>query len=253
MKGDIDLPRNQDESKKNLYQKMTSIRKSVEVIRKDKAGYGYKYTTDEAILACITGRMNTLHVSLIPKIVPGTSTVVPLSYKKTKVAKNGQVYEENVNEMVVSGEMEWHWVNDDNPDERIVIPWFMCGQQSDCSQAMGSGLSYASRYFKLIYFQSATTEDDPDAWRGKQAEAEKESEKQIAKSIIENISEKVEQYVALHPEDRDKITEIVKKYARNNNKPTGNYMHITNPRTAAALQKELFELFGVTAAAEEEE
>ena len=31
----------------NLYQKLASIRKKVEVIQKDKAGYGYNYVSDK--------------------------------------------------------------------------------------------------------------------------------------------------------------------------------------------------------------
>ena len=71
----------------NLYQKLAKIRRSVEVLEKDKAGYGYRYVTDALILSKITGLMDSLHVSLIPSVVPGTMTVTPYAYVKTKLNK----------------------------------------------------------------------------------------------------------------------------------------------------------------------
>ena len=38
----------------NLYQKLAKIRKQVEVVQKNKSGYGYKYVTDDELLAKIT-------------------------------------------------------------------------------------------------------------------------------------------------------------------------------------------------------
>ena len=38
----------------NIYQKLAKVRKQVEVIRKNKSGYGYKYVTEDEILAKIS-------------------------------------------------------------------------------------------------------------------------------------------------------------------------------------------------------
>lgn len=35
----------------NIYQKLARIRKQVEVIQKNKSGYGYKYVSEDEILA----------------------------------------------------------------------------------------------------------------------------------------------------------------------------------------------------------
>ena len=38
----------------NIYQKLARIRKQVEVIQKNKSGYGYKYVSEDEILAKIS-------------------------------------------------------------------------------------------------------------------------------------------------------------------------------------------------------
>ena len=152
----------------NIYQKLAKIRESVEVMQRDAKAYGYFYVKEEDLLAKITVGMKRYHLSLIPGIVPGTTEVTQYTYGKTKSAKNGDIYEEKVNEVLVSSDMTFTWVDNDSPTDQIVVPWSMVGQQSDASQAFGSGLTYSNRYFLLKYFNVATPNDDPDNWRSKQ-------------------------------------------------------------------------------------
>ena len=65
----------------NIYQKLAKIRKNAEVIQKNKAGYGYKYVTDDELLAKITCFMDKYGVSLIPSVTSGTMSVEPYTYK----------------------------------------------------------------------------------------------------------------------------------------------------------------------------
>ena len=67
----------------NLYQKLAKIRKQVEVVQTNKSGYGYKYVTDDELLAKITAGMDRYGVTLIPSIVPESLVVEPYTYKKT--------------------------------------------------------------------------------------------------------------------------------------------------------------------------
>lgn len=227
----------------NIYQKMARIRKGVEVLKKDKAAYNYDYVSDEQILAHITGMMNKLHISLIPEIIPGTAKVTPIHYIKQEFNKvTKQTQDKDVNEIVVEHEMRWHWVNDENPEERIIVPWFSVGQQADASQAFGSGLTYSSRYFKLVYFNVATTKDDPDNWRSKQKEAENQEQREIASAIIAQVDTIVNDHLRIHSEDRDAIMEMIKRYAKDRGKPSANYNLIVDPIAAAQLKKELDEL-----------
>ena len=107
----------------NIYQKLAKIRKHVEVMKRDTKAYGYSYTKEESILAKITVFMEKYNLSLIPGIVPGTTTVIPYPYKKTKTTAKGDIYEENVNEVLVSADTTWTWVNNEDPSECIIVPW----------------------------------------------------------------------------------------------------------------------------------
>ena len=52
----------------NIYQKLARIRKQVEVIQKNKSGYGYKYVSEDEILAKISVFMDKYGLSLIPNM-----------------------------------------------------------------------------------------------------------------------------------------------------------------------------------------
>lgn len=231
----------------NIYQKLAKIRKPVEVLQKNKSGYGYKYVTEDVILSKITGLMDKLGVSLVPNIVKGTTVVEPYGYSKTKSTKDGKIYEEKVNEILIHCDMEWHWVNNENPDDRVVVPWAMVGQQSDASQAFGSGLSYASRYFMLKYFNVATSDDDPDNWRSAQKEAENAENREIASQIIERVHAIVTNYLEESPNDKTAVIEVVKKYAKTKGgKASANYYDIEDPVVASSLLDEVTDKFTKT-------
>lgn len=209
----------------NLYQKLSKIRKSVEVLEKDKSGYNYKYVTDAAILAKITGLMDNLHVSLIPSVVQGTVTVTPYAYTKTKVNKRtNEVYDEKNAEILTQAEMLYTWVNDDNPSERIEVPWVTVGQQEDASQSFGSGLTYTYRYFLLKFFGISTVEDDPDSWRSKQKEAAEAESREIADRTIAEVDMLCRQYLADHPDQAEDVQKFFSRYAKG-----GNYKKIVEP------------------------
>ena len=224
----------------NLYQKLAKIRKQVEIMKRDTKGYGYSYTSEESILAKITVQMDKLHVSLIPGIVPGTTRVTPYSVAETKTTSNGDIYEKNVNEILVQADMIWTWVNNDDPAEQISVPWAMVGQQADASQSFGSGLTYSSRYFLLKYFNVATSNDDPDAFRKKQKEAADEERKQVASEITATIDTYLKEHVYKKPEDKDAALEIVQKYVK-----SGNYLEIKDPILARNLLMDLQNKFNI--------
>lgn len=233
------------EANMNIYQKLAKIRKQVEVMKRDAKGFNYTYTTEESILAKVTVQMDKLHLSLIPSIVPESTVIIPYSVTETKTTSKGDVYDKNVNEILVQSDMVWTWVNNDNPDERIEVPWAMVGQQSDSSQAFGSGLTYSSRYFLLKYFNIATSDADPDAFRKKQKAAEAEEQKLIASEITATIDTYLKDHVYKKPEDRDAALEMVSKYIK-----SGNYLEIKDPILARSLLAALQEKFGTQEAKE---
>lgn len=209
----------------NLYQKLAKIRKPVEVMQRNKSGFGYKYVTDTELLAKISGLMDKYGVSLVPSVVPNSTKVEPYSYEKTKGGKT-----ETVNEILVHGDMKYTWVNNDDPTEQIVVDWVMVGHQSDGSQGFGSALTYSMRYFLLKYFGVATPDDDPDSWRSKQKEAAMLEEQTIAEGIINEVHNIVTNYLSSNEDKRTEVKKLVTKYVKG-----GDYFKINEPVLAKKL------------------
>lgn len=220
----------------NLLQKLAKIRKMTEVVKKNKKGFNYKYTSIDEILARVTAGMDKYGVSLIPKITPGSEVVQPYHYTKTKATKVGEIYEEHINEIITQASMTYVWVNNDNPEEFIESPWFVVGSQQDPAQALGSGLTYGLRQFLIHFFQIATLDDDdPDNWRSKQREAETMEDKLIAEKIIEEVHKLVTDHLASNPDDKQKIVALTKKYVKENGKATANYYAVESSAVATEL------------------
>lgn len=217
----------------NIYQRLAKIRKAVEVVQKDKAGYGYRYVSDEELLAKISGYMERYHLSLHPRIVPGTLTVEPFTYSKIKKEKeDGKTirYEDPITEILVKGEMQYIWINNDNPSEHVVVDWVLVGHQSDGSQSFGSALTYSMRYFLLKFFNVATPDDDPDEWRRKQLAAEKEEDAFLAGELTKVFDAELKAYLADNPKKRDEIVKFIADYEK-----TSNYFKITDSALAQKL------------------
>lgn len=206
----------------NIYQKLAKIRKQVEVIQRNKKGYGYTYVSEDEILAKISGFMDKYSLSLIPSVIHSSAVVTPYHTKKTKSTNKGEIYEENVNEVLVSADMVFTWVNNENPNERVDVPWILVGHQSDGSQSFGSGLSYAMRYFLLKFFNIATPDDDPDKWRSKQKAAGAAEDKMIAEEIIASFDTMVKEFLASNQDKTEEVKKFVAKYVKD-----GNYFAIT--------------------------
>lgn len=141
-------------STKSLYEKLVDLRKHVGCLVKDEEGYGYNYVTGNQILAKVKDKMNELGLVLLP-----SSNVGETYYTHNYTTASGT----NKTDFIVMGEMTYTWVNADDPNEKIVIPWSYYGQQDDISKAYGSALTYSERYFWLKMLGLPTDEDDPDS------------------------------------------------------------------------------------------
>lgn len=214
----------------NLIQKLSKIRKIAGVVTKDKKGYNYTYADIVQISAKITAGMEKYHVSLIPSIVPGTSSITQCTIVNTKMDKQGKPYDKTETEMLFQADAIFKWVNDDNTDDIIEVPWTITGSQSDPSQAFGSGLTYCTRYFLTNYFQSAQVDGDVDAYRKKQKEAEQSEDLEVAESIVGELDKVVKQYLIDNPDKKDDVKKFIAKYA-----PKSNYLSIKDPTIAGAL------------------
>lgn len=228
----------------NLYQKFAKIRNMVGAVKKNKEGYGYFYADEEALLPAITAGMDKYHLSLFPGTVGGTTEAQLVQYTKTKTYKDKQtkevtVYDEKVNEYLVKSDMVFTWVNNDNPEETLQVPWSLVGCQSDASQAFGSGLTYSNRYFLLKFFNVATTNDDPDKFRSKQLAALAEEDRIATDGILDEVDRIVLGVLKTNPGAKAEIIKCVKKVAG-----VSDYFEITKPSVAADVLDAIKEKFG---------
>lgn len=214
----------------SLIKKLAKIRNISDVAQKNKQGYGYTYTDITEILANVTAGMKRYGVSLLPSIVPGTSKIEQVTTVNTKTDKQGRTYDKKDTEMLFSADMVYKWVNDDNPEEFIEIPWAVVGAQSDPSQSLGSGLTYCSRYFLTNYFQIAQSDLDVDAYRSKQKAAEASEDKAIAEAIIDQFDTILKQFLADNQDKKDEVKKFITKYVKN-----ANYPAIKDPALASKL------------------
>jgi len=224
----------------NLYQKLAKARKTVEVLEKNARGYGYTYVSEDEILAKLTVAMDKYGLFLIPEIVPGTFDITDYRYSKTKTTKSGEVFEEHVNELIAKADMTFIWVDIDNPDDRLQVPWAMVGHQSDGSQGFGTALSYAYRYFLLKFFGVATVSDDPDAWRSKQKATEQEEERAVVAALVSQIDSAVKAYIGEDEARKKPVKTFLSKYVKD-----GNYFSLKTADDAGKLYKDFKEKFGI--------
>lgn len=227
-----------EEQKLNLIQKLAKIRAMSDVVVKSKKGYNYSYSDISDILANITAGMKKYGVSLIPGIVPGTADVSQNVVVNTKMAKDGNAYDQTTTEMLVRADMVFTWVNDENPADKIEVPWFVTGSQTDPSQAFGSGLTYCTRYFLTSYFNIAQTNADVDAYRSKQKIASDKEDKMIAAEIISLFDTKIKAFLSGNPDRKAEAVEFIKRYVKD-----ANYFAITDPNTASRLMGDFEEKF----------
>lgn len=180
----------------NIHQKLLKIADMAGVLQKNKSGFNYKYVTEEEIQAKITAGMQKYGVMLYSSLVPGTLKVEPYHYekmktKKVKDEKGKDVivdYAVPVNEVIVTTEVLYTWVNVDVPEEKVLCSWAYIGQMEDAAQAFGAGATYGNRYYLLKALQLATTEADPDNYRSKQQAAEAYEDEKAQKKAEEALN-----------------------------------------------------------------
>lgn len=228
----------------NLYQRLAKVRDIADVVQKNKSGYGYRYVSEDEILAKVKAGMSRYRVSIYPKIMTDEFLNEPRNYEKSKYDKaSGQMITTKEVEWVVNGVVVYTILNDDKPEERFEVAWPICGTQSDMSQAFGSAMTYANRYFYLKFFNIATSEDDPDEWKRKKMEAADAEDEAAARATVQKIDEMCRSNI--NDANRDEVKNLIKKFAKDG---TANYKKIKKLDEANALYAELKNYFEKTEA-----
>lgn len=153
----------------NLYQKIADVKANIDGFTKDTKGYNYSYVSGSQILHRIRSKMVEHNLLLVPSTSNEQWT--------THSYKNKKGYE--VVDFVVEMDLNYKWINADKPEEQLEVSYHAFGQQSDISQAHGTALTYAERYFLMKFFNIPTDEDDADA-KEKQDKYSKVDPKNIA-------------------------------------------------------------------------
>ena len=172
--------------KLNLFQKIADVKANIDGFTKDTKGYNYKYVSGSQILHKIRNKMIENNLLLVPK----TSEE---NYQQVQVTRFNQKAKREVttSEFVVEMKLTYVWINSDNPEERLEVPFYSVGQQDDVSKAHGTGLTYAERYFLMKFFNIPTDEDDADAKQKRETYAPKAKPEQI-KDLKDKIKQAVE-------------------------------------------------------------
>lgn len=137
----------------NLYQKIADVKANIDGFTKDTKGYNYLYVSGSQVLHRIRKKMIEHNLLLVSNTTNEKWTTHTFVNKKGK----------EVTEFIVEMDLNYTWINADKPEEQLEVSYHAYGQQNDISQAHGTALTYAERYFLMKFFNIPTDEDDADA------------------------------------------------------------------------------------------
>ncbi|MEB7752226.1 ERF family protein [Staphylococcus pseudoxylosus] len=137
----------------NLYQKIADVKANIDGFTKDTKGYNFSYVSGSQILHRIRTKMIEHNLLLVPSTTNEKWTTHTYKNKKGN----------EIVDFVIEMDLNYKWINADKPEEQLDISYHAFGQQSDISQAHGTALTYAERYFLMKFFNIPTDEDDADA------------------------------------------------------------------------------------------
>lgn len=145
----------------NIYQKLIEVRKEVPYIQKADKGAQYSYTGSSRVLGSLKRKMDELGLLLIPAVTNArvSSETVENTDRDGKNKKTTTYFTEL--------EMTMTWVNAENPEEKIVSPWYAQGVDIAGEKGVGKAMTYGEKYFLLKFFNIATDKDDPDTFQKK--------------------------------------------------------------------------------------
>lgn len=139
----------------NIYQKLIEVRKIVPYLQKESKGHQYNYVGSSQVLASVRQKMDELNLLLIPRVVGHQVATTE------KTNSKGSTTSEYFTEL----DMEYTWVNAEDPNETITVPWYGQGIDTAGEKGVGKAMTYAEKYFLLKQFNIATDQDDPDSFQ----------------------------------------------------------------------------------------
>ena len=138
----------------NLFLKLVELRHRVEGFYKDTKSFGYSYVSGAQVQDKINPIMYELKLLFLPK------SAVHRGWAKHEYTNKKN---EELLDFIVEGDLDYVWIDAENPEETWEIKWQYYGAQNDISKAFGSALTYSERYLLLKSLGLPTDEEDPDS------------------------------------------------------------------------------------------
>jgi len=137
-------------NKMTLIEKLAEIYKSVGYLHKKESNdfQHFKYVSSAQVITEIRGKMCELGVLLEPSVTAHNL----MHFQNAK----------GVEQLVTEIDMQYTWINVDDPKDVRVVNWYAQGKDSD-EKGVGKAMTYGEKFFLLKYFNIATDKHDPDA------------------------------------------------------------------------------------------
>lgn len=142
----------------NIYQKLLEVRKAVPFLQKDASGQQYKYNSSSQVITAVRAKLDEMNILLISEVTSHNLIAETVEYIDKDKPKKTTTYFTEVDLMMT-------WVNADNPEEKIKIPWYAQGVDIAGEKGVGKALTYGEKTFMLKQFNIPTDQMDVDAFQ----------------------------------------------------------------------------------------
>ncbi|NPC90992.1 single-stranded DNA-binding protein [Bacillus sp. WMMC1349] len=217
----------------NIYQKLIEVRKAIPYLQKENKGNQYEYVGSSQVLGAIRDELDKQTLLLIPKIVDKRILT------ETVESKDKYGNQKKKTTYFTELDLEFIWVNAENPEETLTVPFYAQGVDIAGEKGVGKALTYAEKYFLLKQFNIPTDKDDPDAFQQK-VEATKPPE-MITQEQKDEIQSLAQHYIELRGQGDVKtvITALDIKDINKINKGQADHCIYLLKRWVAKAEKEL--------------
>jgi hypothetical protein len=221
----------------NIYQKLIEVRKAVPYLQKEDKGAQYAYVGSSKVLSNVRSKMDELGLLLVPAV---TGTKVSESVVEyIEKDKYGNEKPKRTTTYFTELTLEMTWINAENPEEQIKVPWYGQGVDIAGEKGVGKALTYAEKYFLLKQFNIATDKDDPDSFQQDTSELPKhDTDKTEPKGNYQKISEaQAKRLFALSNGNKELVKSVIEKYNYKSTKEISTHDYETIAKEIETLAK----------------
>lgn len=186
----------------NIYQKLLEVRKAIPYLQKESKGHQYQYVGSSQVLAAVRQKLDELGLYLETRISSHNVR------EETVESEDKYGNKKKTTTYFTELDIEYTWVNVDNPDEKITIPFYGQGVDKAGEKGVGKALTYAEKYFMLKQFNIATDQDDPDRFQEK-SETYRAPEP-ITNDQVESIKAKALEFAEVRGQSIEAVYEVLK-------------------------------------------